>query len=137
MLTRATSPLSEFRSHFADDAFDEVLFRIEPVGELPERIRIATLTSYDGELYRALDVASSTADARFTRVPSRLAAEPGEPISARITIEGLRGIWMPTAGAADTGRVRGDGCRGAGRRVLLQPQHGRGGAGRGRQALGR
>ena len=99
VLTRATSPLSEFRSHFSDEAFDEVLFRVEPVGPAPERIRIATLTSYDGELFRALDVASSTADARFTRVPSRLSAAPGDPIGARITIEGLRGIWMPTAGA--------------------------------------
>ena len=98
-LTRAISPLSEFRSHFSDEAYDDVLFRVEPVGPAPERIRIATLTSYDGELFRALDVASSTADARFTRVPSRLSAAPGDPIGARITIEGLRGIWMPTAGA--------------------------------------
>ncbi|MGC5224346.1 transglutaminase domain-containing protein [Micromonospora sp. DT81.3] len=98
VLTQATSPLSGYRAHFSDDALDEVLFRVDPVGTPPERIRVATLTSYDGELFRALDVASSTADARFTRVPSRLAPVPGEPVGVRVTIDRLRGIWMPTAG---------------------------------------
>ena len=97
-LTQATSPLSGYRAHFADGALDQVLFRVDPAGAPPERIRIATLTSYDGELFRALDVASSSADARFTRVPSRLAAAAGEPVDVRVTIDGLRGIWMPTAG---------------------------------------
>ena len=101
VLTRATSPLTEYRAHFADEALDEVLFRVEPLGASPERIRIATLTSYDGELFRALDVASSTADARFTRVPARSPPSPGEPIGARVTIDRLTGIWMPTAGQLD------------------------------------
>ncbi|HWI31300.1 MAG TPA: transglutaminase-like domain-containing protein [Microbacterium sp.] len=98
VITRATSPLSEYRAHFADDTVDDVLFRIEALGAMPDRIRIAALTSYDGERYRALDVESSTADARFTRVPSRLTAPAGEEIDVRITIETLGGIWMPTVG---------------------------------------
>ena len=80
VLTRATSPLSEFRSHFSDDARStRCSSGWSRSARLPDRIRIATLTSYDGELFRALDVASSTADARFTRVPSRLAAGAGDP----------------------------------------------------------
>ena len=65
------SPLAEYRTNFADTAIDDVMFRVEADGALPDRIRIATLTWYDGEIYRALDPESSLADARFTGFPRR------------------------------------------------------------------
>lgn len=100
VITRATSPLSGYRSYFDDASHDTVLFRVDPVqgGGLPDRIRLATLTAYDGEVYRALDASTSVVDARFTRVPARRSAGPGEAVTVRVTIEGLSGIWAPIAG---------------------------------------
>lgn len=103
-LSSAVSPLAEYRSNFDDDRFAEVLFRVDPVdGEpLPARIRLATLDYYDGEVFRAIDPASSVVDTRFVRVPSTLPSGEGDPVAARIVIEGLAGIWMPTAGSLST-----------------------------------
>ncbi|WP_261167047.1 transglutaminase domain-containing protein [Microbacterium sp. Marseille-Q6965] len=93
-IREAVSPLSEYRAAFADDAYEEELFRVSGAS-LPERIRIASLTAYDGETYRALDPASDAADQLFVRVPSWGGAG-GE--SARIEIGALDGIWLPTFG---------------------------------------
>lgn len=96
-ISEAVSPLTDYRSNFTDDAVDAPLFTVRAAdGALPERIRLATLTSYDGAQYR---VSASDADARFVRVPSRLPAQPGEQVSARVTIQDLSGIWLPTFGA--------------------------------------
>ena len=93
-LREAVSPLSEYRAAFADEAYGQELFRV--TGEdLPERIRIASLTHYDGETYRALDPESALAEDLFTRVPSWSAPAGTQ---ARIQIAALDGIWLPTFG---------------------------------------
>jgi hypothetical protein len=96
-LSAAVSPLSQYRAMFADERVEDVLFTVDPAANLPERIRIATLDDYDGESFRAGGSASVEAG-RFVRVPWTL--EPGEgiPVDLQIRIEGLRDIWMPTAG---------------------------------------
>ncbi|KQZ85972.1 transglutaminase [Microbacterium sp. Root166] len=97
-LSAEVSPLAQYRAQFADGRADEVLFTVgaEQSG-VPERVRLATLDAYDGEVYRsggegAVDVG------RFVRVPSVLDPGPGEPVAADVTIEDLDGVWMPTAG---------------------------------------
>lgn len=98
-IARAQTPLSTYRTAFADPRYSEVLFRVEAVeGALPDRIRIATLTSYDGGVFHALDPSGKVAEARYVRVPSRLDAGPGAAATVRITVEGLTGIWLPTFG---------------------------------------
>lgn len=97
-IDRAVSPLSEYRANFADTAFTGALFRYTALsGAVPDRIRLATLTSYDGATYRVADDADGAG--RFTRVPSRLATADGQESSMRIEIAGLGGIWMPTFGS--------------------------------------
>ena len=97
-ISRAVSPLSEYRSNFSDAAFSRRLFTVTALqGALPDRLRIATLSDYDGTVYRV--AAGGSADARFTRVPSELPGGDGRVASVRIDIEGLRGIWMPTFGS--------------------------------------
>ncbi|WP_344090278.1 transglutaminaseTgpA domain-containing protein [Microbacterium deminutum] len=96
-LAAAVSPLAEYRALFADARADDVLFTVASQGVLPERVRLATLDSYDGETYRSGGSDSQEAG-RFVRVPSELDAGPGAPVEAQVTIEGLNGIWMPTAG---------------------------------------
>jgi hypothetical protein len=110
-LSAEVSPLSEYRALFSDDRADEVLFRVEPVpggdAALPERLRIATLDAYDGEVFRSGGEGAVDAG-RFVRVPSTLDAGEGSPVAARIEIEGWEGIWMPTAGRLSTVEFDGD-----------------------------
>lgn len=97
-LAAAVSPLAEYRALFADDRADDVLFSVTPEGgTLPERVRLATLDAYDGEIYRSGGSDSQEAG-RFVRVPSVLDAGAGTPVQASVTVEGLTGIWMPTLG---------------------------------------
>ncbi|QAY61804.1 transglutaminase domain-containing protein [Microbacterium protaetiae] len=98
-ISQAVSPLTDYRANFGDDVVDAPLFTVRPVaGALPDRIRLATLSSYDGAQYR---VAASDADGRFVRVPSRRAAAAGTEATAQVTIEGLSGIWLPTFGSIE------------------------------------
>ncbi|MET0813321.1 MAG: transglutaminase-like domain-containing protein [Microbacterium sp.] len=108
-LSSAVSPLTEYRSLFEDGRVGEVLFTIQATGDLPERIRLATLTEYDGEVFRT-GTAGAVGDGRFVRVPSALDAGDGEPYDLTLTIDALDGIWMPTAGrlaSVDFGGPRG------------------------------
>ena len=111
-LRAAVSPLGEYRSYFSNDVFGATLFTVASDGPLPERIRLATLDDYDGESFRAFDVGASGDDARFTRVPSRLTPNKGEPATVRIEIGEYGGIWMPMAGSLAS--VRFEGPRAAG-----------------------
>lgn len=110
-LSAEVSPLSEYRSLFSDDRADDVLFTVEAVpGPLPERVRIATLDAYDGEVFRS--GAEGAVDAgRFVRVPSALDAGDGSSVAARIDIGTWDAIWMPTAGRLATAEF--DGARSA------------------------
>jgi len=98
-ISQAVSPLSDYRANFSDAAVGEELFRVQAVsGPLPDRIRIATLSSYDGAVYRV--AAGSDPSGLFTRVPSRLPAT-GTTSTVRVEIGGLRGIWLPTFGSLE------------------------------------
>ena len=123
-LSAEVSPLAQYRALFTDDRADEVLFTVEPVadgsaGALPERIRIATLDAYDGQVYRSGGEGAVDAG-RFVRVPSALDAGEGEAVEARVEIDAWDGIWMPTAGRLSAIRFAGDTGGVARRSVLLQ-----------------
>ncbi len=97
-VSAAVSPLAEYRSLFADDRADDVLFTVSSDGgALPERVRLATLDSYDGQLFRSGGTGALD-QARFVRVPSVRDAGAGRPVDVQVEIGGLDGIWMPTAG---------------------------------------
>ncbi|MFK4791790.1 transglutaminase domain-containing protein [Microbacterium sp. ZW T5_56] len=91
----AISPLITYRSSFADDRFPQVLFRLTSDDALPERIRLATLSAYDGQTYQLGDGAEGS----FQRVPSVLDTPAGESASVTFTVEALRGVWLPTFGS--------------------------------------
>ncbi|MFD1340522.1 transglutaminase domain-containing protein [Microbacterium lemovicicum] len=103
-ISRAVSPLSTYRSLFADDRADQVLFTVTSDGSLPDRVRLATLDAYDGEVFRSGDDDAS----RFVRVPSVRDAGEGAPVDATVSIGALTGIWMPTAGRLAGVRFGGD-----------------------------
>ena len=103
-IAEAVSPLSAYRAMFSDARVDDVLFRVSGEGALPDRIRVATLDSYDGEIFRS----SGTGEGRFVRVPSRLPTSEGRAVDAEIEIGDLGGIWMPTAGSLVQAAFAGD-----------------------------
>jgi hypothetical protein len=100
-IAAAVSPLAEYRALFAEESVGDVLFRVSAVdgsGDgLPERVRLATLDAYDGEVYHSGGTGALD-QARFVRVPSVRDAGDGRVVGVQVEIEQLDGIWMPTAG---------------------------------------
>lgn len=97
VIRRSVSPLSDYRTHFADASFSRPLFSVDAVsGPMPDRIRIATLTDYDGTEYRV-----AADGGLFTRIADAREPDPGTPSTVRIDIAGLRGIWLPTFGSLE------------------------------------
>lgn len=85
------SPLSLYRASFSDELFDTELFQVS--GGNPDRIRLATLTGYNGQV---ATVQSDTAvDDLFARVPALVSAPAGSD-DITVAISALRGIWLPT-----------------------------------------
>lgn len=111
-IQRQLSPLAEYRTFFGDDRFDRVLFTVATGAD---RVRLATLSSYDGRLARVIDPTAEGTDPAdaFVRVPSSLTAPPGtRPESAEITIVDYDAVWMPTVGALTGVQFRGTGAAG-------------------------
>ncbi|MBW9095319.1 transglutaminase domain-containing protein [Microbacterium jejuense] len=107
-LSAEVSPLAQYRSLFADDRAGDVLFRVEAAsGALPERVRIATLDAYDGEVFRSGGEGAVDAG-RFVRVPSALDAGEGDEVALTVEIGTWDEIWMPTAGRLRSVDFAGD-----------------------------
>lgn len=101
-IAAAVSPLSDYRMLFSDARADDVLFTVSG-DALPERVRVATLDGYDGEIFRPGGDGS-----RFVRVPSVRDAGEGAAIDVEVEIADLGGIWMPTAGSLARVDFEGD-----------------------------
>jgi hypothetical protein len=97
-LAEAVSPLAAYRGLFADDRADDVVFSVSSSAAAPTRIRLATLDSYDGEVFRSGGAVSGPGGSAFVRVPSRLDPGAGDAVEAEVAVGELAGIWMPTAG---------------------------------------
>lgn len=92
------SPLSSFRRYFMPDMVNEPQFT---VAGMPQdgRIRIATLDSYDGVVYRVGGPDTAGASGAFVRVPYRLEqAARGERVSMTVAVGSYSGIWLPSTG---------------------------------------
>ena len=110
-LTIATSvsPLASYRSYFEDDAFNAVLFSVDVTAGEPDRVRLATLSHFDGETFSA-SAGPDEAPVRFQRVPSTVEAGEGTvEVAADVTIGAGGGIWVPLLG--ELGSVTFHGAR--------------------------
>lgn len=95
------SPLATYRSAFAGEGYDAVLFTLSGA-EGVDRVRIASLDAYDGTTFH---VASDATATQFARQPGRQEA------TVTITIgDGYSGLWVPLA-SADGGAPRFLGAR--------------------------
>lgn len=90
ILRQQQSPLSTYRQWFAGEAFSTTLFTVSNSGQA-DRLRIATLDTYDGQTFH---VAGTGDSARFARQPH---TQQGQ---LTVTIgEGYQGIWVPLTSA--------------------------------------
>lgn len=91
------SPLQAFRGYVRDFP-DEPLFT---ASGLPDggRLRLATMDAYNGTVYNVADDGAGSSSA-FTPVRSVMSPDAeGTPATVHVEIAGLRGVWLPDAGA--------------------------------------
>lgn len=104
------SPLAQYREFTGDEHYDEVLFTVRADADI-ERVRLATLTSFDGRVARVFDPAGTLGDSggSFRRVPDVVAAPPGaRAVSADIQIGGYTDVWVPLVGSLTAISFEGD-----------------------------
>ncbi|WJX99199.1 transglutaminase domain-containing protein [Curtobacterium sp. 458] len=93
------SPLSGFRAYEETDEADAAQLRVTG---LPEDgfVRIATLDTYDGVVYRVGGSDGASASGTFERVPTSVDVRGvrGTTVRVGVTVEGYRGVWLPTVG---------------------------------------
>lgn len=97
------SPLAGFRSFWQPDAVNETLFQVEGLAS-GERVRLATLDTYDGIVYSVGSAAIASESGSFSRVPFRLdqSTVQGERVSVSVDVIGYDGVWLPTAGKLES-----------------------------------
>ncbi|MFJ3380970.1 transglutaminaseTgpA domain-containing protein [Curtobacterium sp. NPDC090217] len=105
------SPLSGFRAYEESTEADTTQLRVTG---LPENgfVRIATLDTYDGVVYRVGGTDGSSASGTFERVPTSVDVRgvSGTTVHVGVTVDGYSGVWLPTVG--DLERVEFAGAAG-------------------------
>jgi hypothetical protein len=103
------SPLAGFRRYLRDDRADDVLLRISGLPD-GERLRVATLDSYDGVVYAVGSSVVDGASGTFVRIPQSVDQSDvaGEAVAIDVEVEGYRGVWVPDAGAFESIAFDGD-----------------------------
>ena len=89
------SPLANYRAGFTNELFDTELFQIDAASKL-NRIRIATMTEYNGQVVTTGGPNNTGTASTFSRTPALLSSQRGAN-ETRVKISALTGIWLPTA----------------------------------------
>jgi hypothetical protein len=97
------SPLAGFRRYLHQDRVEEVMLRISGLPD-GERLRVATLDSYEGVVYAVGSAAVDSASGTFVRIPQSVdqGDVSGTSVSFVVEIAGYRGVWLPDAGAFES-----------------------------------
>ncbi|TFC31804.1 transglutaminase domain-containing protein [Cryobacterium sp. TMT1-3] len=108
------SPLSQYRSYFSAERYDQQLFTVTGAADAAaagtaSRVRLAVLSYYDGEVFRVVNPAAGESDqiTAFARVPHSRAST-AQRVTTRFDIAGYSGVWMPGAGELSSIRFAGD-----------------------------
>ena len=93
------SPLAGFRQYLSESATNDVVLSVTGL-EVGDRIRIATLDTYDGIVYSVGTEAESSASGSFTRVPFRFdqTGVDGREANISIDVGSWDSVWLPTVG---------------------------------------
>lgn len=102
------SPLSGFRAYQQSDAVDRTQLTVTglPAGAF---VRVATLDTYDGVVYRVGGPDGTTSSGSFERVPTSVDTRGvrGTEVRVGVTVSGYRGVWLPTVGDLESVRFTG------------------------------
>ncbi len=93
----AVSPLVGYRRYFSNDEFDRTLFSVTSSQDLPDRIRLVTLSYFDGDTF-TVSPSGGAAGLTFVRMPSPLDQGRGPVVKVKVTVDGLAGVWVPVVG---------------------------------------
>lgn len=102
------SPLAGFRAYLQPSAADEPMLTVTGI-DAGSRVRIATLDSYDGVVYRLGGASGGSASGSFTRVPYRIdqSTAAATAVDVQVTINAYTGVWVPTVGRLQSLRFSG------------------------------
>lgn len=89
----ATSPLAQFRANFDPETRGDVLMTVSGLST-DDRIRVATLDQYDGEVFSA-----GTSDLARTSGRAQGAVDSRQ---IGVSIQGYEGVWIPTVGQVES-----------------------------------
>ncbi len=103
---QALSPLADYRAAFAGAAYDDILFTVSSPDA--ERVRVATLSFYDGTLARISGPDAATA---FQRVPAAFSATAPGARRVQVELGDWSTIWVPTVGQVTGVSFAGDARR--------------------------
>ena len=102
------SPLSGFRAYEEPAQADATQLRVTglPQGGF---VRVATLDTWDGVAYRVGGPDGSSASGTFERVPTSVDVRGvrGTAVDVGVTVDGYRGVWLPTVGDLESVRFAG------------------------------
>jgi transglutaminase-like putative cysteine protease len=103
------SPLAGFRRYLKDDRADDTMFAITGL-PADQRIRIATLDSYDGVVYAVGSDKVDSASGTFVRIPAGVdqSGVDGTQVELEITVGDYTGVWLPTVGQFESVDFAGD-----------------------------
>ncbi|SDS15014.1 DUF3488 and transglutaminase-like domain-containing protein [Microterricola viridarii] len=98
-LREFVSPLSTYRGFLSDDRLNTELLRVTASGASAERLRVAVLSYYDGEVFRVVDPARGIGErsTAFARTPG-LAVGATAASTLEVGIAEYSEVWMPLAG---------------------------------------
>jgi len=93
------SPLSSFRRYFAPERVDRTMLTVSGA-EAGDRLRIATLDTYDGVVYTVGSGSVTSASGTFTRLPAPIdrSDSTGRSVRLDVTVGAYRGVFVPDAG---------------------------------------
>ncbi len=98
------SPLSDFRSYFTDELYQETLFTVTGAdASIVGRIPLAILDAYDGVTYHVSEYADGGSADSYELLPgSRPVDDAGQQVSYQVTVNGYSGLWLPAVGAVSS-----------------------------------
>lgn len=100
------SPLSLYREAYTNpDLYSATWLKFTSAGELPERIRLAVLPYFDGQVFRVVPVGGEKDEnSVFSRVPTAINPEHqgGTLTDISVVMGENSGLWMPSVGGLNS-----------------------------------
>ncbi|KPG85410.1 hypothetical protein AEQ27_05685 [Frigoribacterium sp. RIT-PI-h] len=97
------SPLSGFRAYEQEPTVDQTLLTVSGLRD-GQRLRVATLDTYDGVVYSVGSGEVDSASGFFTRVPSDVdqSEVDGDATTVDVTVGAYDDLWLPTVGRLES-----------------------------------